>query len=99
MRLTLDWDNITRDDFCSRLILINDAFPLHALEAFKTKKGYHLIVHGVDATFIEMIQLRKAFWDDPLRIKFDQLKENTQPRQVLWTEKNGYRPIQILGGG
>ena len=94
MRLSLDWDKIPRKVARARLAIVKNFFRGFPIETFKTKHGYHIIIHDVRANSLELYLLRELFYDDPIRIKLDKLKK-LSPKQVLWTKKNGYAPKPI----
>ena len=92
MRLTLDWDRISKKEFERRLEIIKREFPLNDIEVMKSPsgKGYHIIVYNACSSFEELVKLRKKFWDDEKRLGFDIFKRRLcelAPIQILFDLK------------
>lgn len=97
MRLTLDIDG--NDDKTRKKVdvlcrLLIKKFDNHDMEIYKTRRGYHLIVYDTGLTFKEVLKLRGLLGDDKNRIKLDE-ELIKKPKQVLFTEKNGYQRTLI----
>lgn len=95
MRLTLDWDSISYLRMRWRIWKLQSLFTHHPIEVYRSKKGYHVIVHNMTTSLNESYLLRLYFHDDPWRITIDKRKRKS-PTQVLWTEKNGFRPYLMF---
>lgn len=86
MRVTLDQD--TKSALALLLKLVKGFLLFKKLPRTirKTRKGYHLIWSGIDATKRDMFKYRKMLGDDKNRIRLDMLS-NKRLSQVLFTDK------------
>tara|TARA_Y100000310_G_scaffold204862_1_gene205118 strand:- start:2672 stop:3016 length:345 start_codon:yes stop_codon:yes gene_type:complete len=97
--LKLDWDNINEQTMARRVMVIFKNLRMMPI-VYKTKHGYHVYV-WVSLTDTlkdepKLFQLRRKYWDDPLRIRLDLERiKRGQPHDVLFHDKSG-RPRELL---
>jgi len=95
MRLTLDWDKISKEEFKRRLKILKEFFPTNHIQVFisPSGKGFHVIVYQASSSWEEIIKFREKFWDDKKRIGFDCFKKSLTPlapTQILFDKKGGF---------
>ncbi|MEM4167691.1 MAG: hypothetical protein QXW98_04550 [Candidatus Caldarchaeum sp.] len=96
MRVTVDIDGLHREWWAwSVYYMMRDSGQFQRVEIYRTRKGYHIIGYGTGLSETEINHLRRMFGDDQLRLEIDILKNTGQPKQVLWTVKNGYE-VKLL---
>jgi len=94
MRLTLDWDDITKDEMIRRLRVVRSFFPTNDIEVYLSSsgKGFHVIVYDLNVGLEESFKIREMFWDDHKRLTYDKFKSEISsmiPTQILFTKKLG----------
>jgi len=94
MRLTLDWDNISKKEMVKRLELVKNFFPFNDIEVYLSAsgKGFHVIVYNASNDFDEILFFRRIFGDDLKRVKYDEIKHKISklvPTQILFDKKKG----------
>jgi hypothetical protein len=56
------------------------------VEAYETRRGYHIIAYGLPISQEEALYLREVYGDDQARIDID-ARQVEKPKQILWTHK------------
>lgn len=96
MRVTVDIDGHHREWWAwSVYYMMRDSGQFTKVEIYRTRKGFHVVGYGTGLSEIEAEILRRIYGDDTLRIEIDMVKNTGQPKQVLWTVKNGYE-VELL---
>ncbi|MDW8086237.1 MAG: hypothetical protein RMI45_08405 [Ignisphaera sp.] len=94
MRLTLDIDG--REWWAWAVYYhLRDSGEFDRVEIWRTRRGYHIIAYGGGFTEMEINVIRATLGDDKLRLIIDEAKIPLQPRQVLWSVKNGWEVEKI----
>jgi len=93
-RLTLDIDGENRDDatvkMLARYFAIKHIWPDAEVRVDLTRKGYHIVVYGLDVPQERIIELREVLGDDGIRVQLDTAREPVGSN-ILWTVKKGFR--------
>lgn len=88
--LGIDLDNVPDYKLLMYYFNLKYSFPDKNIAVFRTSKGYHIIVEGVNTD----LKLREIFGDDLWRIKFEEARSkalNREPIDVLFHKKVVYR--------
>ena len=94
MRITLDIDGGELEALIKLLNLLHIVKDLDKIRMYKTRRGYHIIAHGLPITEEQANLIRLALGDDPDRVYIDGL-DGLKPHQVLFKYKRGYRRRRI----
>lgn len=91
MRITIDIDGKNREWWAwSVYYMMRDSGEFTRVEIYRTRRGWHIIGYGSGMSEIEAEIVRRCMGDDSIRIMIDSVKHPLQPKQVLWTKKDGY---------
>lgn len=91
MRVTVDIDGSNKEWWAwSVFYMMKHSKLFTAVEIYRTRRGYHIIGYGSSLTESQVSTMRRIYGDDTARIEIDQAKNPNQPKQVLWTVKNGH---------
>jgi len=70
---------------------IKYAYPDADIRVDLTRKGYHLVVWIKRLKQKEALAFRATFGDDNIRLMLDSSRSNDLTKNVLWTEKKGWK--------
>jgi hypothetical protein len=91
MRISLDWDKISRktaNKRCKRILKIKYVFQIDLYKS-PMGKGYHCYVYFIETELLKDLNLiiRSLLWDDKKRLHLDQSMRDKEP-SVLFCEKH-----------
>ena len=92
MRVTIDLDSKNLLELLKcyyNLRYMAQAFDSD-VEAYETRRGYHIVAYGLPITQEEALYLREVYGDDLARVDID-ARQVEKPKQILWTHK-GLKP-------
>lgn len=98
MKLTIDFDNMSRSKFKRKLKLLAFLFPYNWINVLRSssRKGYHVEVWNVCSDWDENLQLRKMLGDDLFRVLMDRKRsEQGIVSQLLFDVKKGEKAIPL----
>lgn len=97
MRLTLDIDSKKELRECFRRI--DECFSLDIIDEVwesSSKRGYHVVIYGLNFSFEEVTAWRYMLGDDRKRIYIDTIRQKRgHATQVLFTSKDGKRAKKV----
>lgn len=94
-----DRDNASRRNAFLKARLLKALFPKNRVELRQSAsgRGFHIIVYGLKKSFNEIMQWRRWFGDDPIRMYYDaKRRKQGVPTQVLFTIKRDKRAERLV---
>jgi len=92
-RITIDIDGENRDESTFRMLKIyfnlKYVFPDAKIRVDITRKGYHIVAFSEKIQQQNVIEYRKMFGDDSIRIMLDEDREPVGSN-ILWSVKKGF---------
>jgi len=92
-RLTIDIDGENRDESTFKMLKtyynLKYVFSDAKIRVDITRKGYHIVAFSPKIQQDNVIEYRKMFGDDPIRIMLDEDREQIGSN-ILWSVKKGF---------
>ena len=88
VRVTIDLDSKNLLELLKCYYNLRHMAQAHGgeVEAYETRRGYHIIAYGLPVSQEEALYLREIYGDDLARVDID-ARQVEKPKQILWSHK------------